>query len=188
MKFKRIVGEALLFASLAAVAGVVSNSVRREELKLAWIGYYELAKSNSAARAEERTAAPAATASAVAPPKDPGTLFLAIDSEAVHRLHAAGALFIDARRTIAYEAGHISGARGVAVWEHDVDEKVAALAAEKLPYDTVMVIYCSGGACEDSELLAEKIGGAGFYNLYIYKDGYPDWARRGWPTRAGRIP
>jgi rhodanese-related sulfurtransferase len=187
MRLKRILGEVLLLTSLAAVAGAVSNSVRREELKLAWIGHHELPRAAPAARAKERTV-PAAAALALAPPKDPGTLFLAIDGELVHRLFAADALFIDARRTSAYEAGHIAGARGVAVWEHDVDAKVAALAAEKLPYETVMVIYCSGGACEDSEMLAAKLGGAGFYNLYVYRDGYPDWVKRGLPSRVGGTP
>ena len=106
-------------------------------------------------------------------------------------LHAAGALFLDARRTSVYEAGHIAGARSFSVWESDVDDKVNQLFEERSdPADQnkPIVIYCSGGACEDSHMLAQKLWGIQFNNLYVYKDGFPDWQKRGGATRTGSNP
>ena len=106
-------------------------------------------------------------------------------------LHAAGALFLDARRTSVYEEGHIAGARPFSVWESDIDEKVNKLFAERSdPRDQEkpIVIYCSGGDCEDSHMLAQKLWGIQFNNVYVYKDGFPDWQKRGLPIHTGSAP
>lgn len=106
-------------------------------------------------------------------------------------LHARGVLFLDARRTSVFEEGHIAGARSFSVWEADIDDKVNALFGERSApedQDRPIVIYCSGGACEDSHMLAEKLWGIQFNNVYVYKDGYPDWLKRGGATRKGAQP
>lgn len=114
-----------------------------------------------------------------------------VSGEEATALHKAGALFLDARRTSVYEAGHIPGARSFSVWESDVDEKVNALFEERSdPADQnkPIVIYCSGGACEDSHMLAQKLWGIQFNNLYVYKDGFPDWQQRGGAVKTGNAP
>lgn len=106
-------------------------------------------------------------------------------------LHAAGALFLDARRTSVYEAGHIAGSRSFSVWESDIDDKVNNLFNERqdpAEQNKPIVIYCSGGACEDSHMLAQKLWGIQFNNLYVYKDGFPDWQQRGGAVRTGGQP
>mgnify|MGYP003578415062 FL=1 len=107
------------------------------------------------------------------------------------QLHRQGALFLDARRSSVYEEGHIAGARPFSVWESDVDDKVMQLFDERpdpAQQNQSLVIYCSGGACEDSHMLAEKLWGIQFNNVYVYKDGYPDWVTRGGPTKQGPTP
>jgi len=106
-------------------------------------------------------------------------------------LHDHGALFLDARRTSVYEQGHIAGSRPVSVWESDVDDKVAKIfnersdpAQQALP----IVVYCSGGDCEDSHMLAQKLYGALFNNVYVYKDGFPDWQKHGGAVHTGSEP
>ena len=87
-----------------------------------------------------------------------------------------------------YEDGHIAGARSFSVWEADVDDKVNQLFEERSdPTDQnkPIVIYCSGGACEDSHMLAQKLWGIQFNNVYVYKDGFPDWQKRGGAVRTG---
>lgn len=114
-----------------------------------------------------------------------------ITGEEAAALHAAGALFLDARRTSVYEDGHIAGARSISVWEADVDDKVNQLFEERSdPADQnkPIVIYCSGGACEDSHMLAQKLWGIQFNNVYVYKDGFPDWQKRGGAVRTGANP
>ncbi|HEX7706011.1 MAG TPA: rhodanese-like domain-containing protein [Thermoanaerobaculia bacterium] len=106
-------------------------------------------------------------------------------------LHARGALFLDARRTSVYEEGHIAGARNFSVWESDIDDKVNRLYGERSDpeqQDLPIVIYCSGGDCEDSHMLAQKLWGIQFNNVYVYKDGYPDWQRRNGAVRKGGQP
>jgi rhodanese-related sulfurtransferase len=79
----------------------------------------------------------------------------------------------------------------MSVWEADIDDKVAKLfnersdpAQQALP----IVAYCSGGDCEDSHMLAQKLYGALFNNVYVYKDGYPDWQKHNAPVKTGGQP
>ncbi|HET8797758.1 MAG TPA: rhodanese-like domain-containing protein [Thermoanaerobaculia bacterium] len=114
-----------------------------------------------------------------------------ISGEEAMALHAAGVLFLDARRTSVYEAGHIAGARSFSVWESDIDDKVNALYEERSDPEAQnkpIVIYCSGGACEDSHMLAQKLHGLFFNNAYVYKDGFPDWQKRGGAVKTGGQP
>jgi rhodanese-related sulfurtransferase len=111
-----------------------------------------------------------------------------ISGDEAAQLHAAGVLFLDARRTSIYEEGHIAGARTFSVWESDVDDKVNKLYEERSDprdQDKPIVIYCSGGACEDSHMLAQKLWAIQFNNVYVYKDGFPDWQKRGGTVKTG---
>jgi rhodanese-related sulfurtransferase len=121
----------------------------------------------------------------------PNTAYIEIHGDDVEALHKKGVLFLDARRTSVYEQGHIPGARPYSVWESDVDDKVNKLFAERSdPRDQNLpiVIYCSGGDCEDSHMLAQKLWGIQFNNVYVYKDGFPDWQKRGLPIHTGSAP
>lgn len=116
----------------------------------------------------------------------PDKAYIEISGEDAAALYAGGALFLDARRTAAYEESHIAGARPYSVWEADVDDKVNTLYAERQDaQDQPIVIYCTGGACEDSHMLSQKLWGIQFNNVYVYKDGFPDWQKRGGAVRAG---
>lgn len=121
----------------------------------------------------------------------PDKPYVEIGGDDAQALHAKGVLFLDARRTSVYEEGHIAGARSYSVWESDVDEKVNTLYNERSdPRDQNLpiVIYCSGGACEDSHMLAQKLWGIQFNNVYVYKDGFPDWQKRGAAVKTGSNP
>jgi rhodanese-related sulfurtransferase len=153
----------------------------------------------TAAPVVTQTSAPAPTPPA--PPKAPAVTrqfqphpdkaYEEINYAEVAHLHSKGALFLDARRTSVFEEGHIAGARPFSVWESDVDDKVNKLFEERPDPDQQnlpIVIYCSGGACEDSHMLAQKLWGIQFNNVYVYKDGYPDWVKRNGPVRKGSTP
>ena len=100
-------------------------------------------------------------------------------------LVARGVLTLDARRTKDYEQGHIARARSFPVWESDIDARVTALVGEGRDGAIPVVLYCSGGDCEDSHMLAQKLFGAGFDNLLVYRDGWPDWVKRGGSSATG---
>ena len=77
------------------------------------------------------------------------------------------------------------------MWESDIDDKVNALFNERddpAKQDLPIVVYCSGGACEDSHMLSQKLWGIQFNNVYVYKDGFPDWQKRGGAVRTGGNP
>jgi len=121
----------------------------------------------------------------------PDKPYIEIAFNDVKALHDKNVLFLDARRTSVYEQGHIPGARSYSVWESDIDDKVQKLFAERsdtAAQNLPIVIYCSGGDCEDSHMLAQKLWGIQFNNIYVYKDGFPDWQQHGAPVHTGANP
>jgi len=196
----------ILILILAAVgcAGI-SNLVAPRERKLPWVGSYsralEIAPA-SAAKAEQQnpisappvaTAGPAASAASdpaaagsFAPHPDKASVEIGTDE--AETLFRQRRLFLDARRTTVYADGHISGARSFPVWESDIADRVKAFYEEGLDQNAPIVIYCSGGDCEDSHMLAEKLYMVGFNALFVYKDGFPAWQKRGLPITRGPKP
>ena len=112
----------------------------------------------------------------------------AIQGDEAVWLHAHGVLFLDARRTAMYLEGHIPGAKSLSAWEDGLSEKVDQLSLFTADLKLPVVIYCSGGDCHDSHLVAQKLWLAGFRNLRIYTDGYPDWEARKLPVAKGERP
>lgn len=135
------------------------------------------------------SAAPIQPAPTATPAKQflphPDVPWVEISGEDAADLHGRGVLVIDARRTDAFEQGHIAGSRSMPVWEADIDARVAALYEEGRDQNAPVVVYCSGGNCEDSHMLAQKLWGVGFDNVLVYKDGFPDWQKRGGAVARG---
>lgn len=147
------------------------------------------ATQRAAARPEPATAPVRAETPRFTP--HPDKPYVEIGFDDVATLHRSGALFLDARRTSVFEEGHIAGARSFSVWESDIDDKVTALFNERsdpAEQNQPIVIYCSGGACEDSHMLAQKLWGIQFNNVYVYKDGFPDWQKHGGAVKTGENP
>jgi rhodanese-related sulfurtransferase len=173
MSRKRIIAESGVILAVAVLLSVAANSVRDRSHRLAWLK----------GEARARVSAPAAS-----PASGQDALYVEVSAAAADRLHESGALFLDARRTAAYEAGHIAGARSIPVWENDADARVESLRGEGIRYDWDIVIYCSGPTCEDSSKLAEKLALAGYFKLHVYKNGFPEWENNGRPVRQGAAP
>jgi rhodanese-related sulfurtransferase len=188
--------DAVAIAALAGVAAAASNAVAGPERKLRWIGSYSeaappvpTAAPAAAPTAAVQTAEGAAGDSGKAFPPHPDKAWVEISGDDVAALHGRGnVLFLDARRTSVYRDGHIAAARSIAVWEADADDKVKALFAEGRDQSAPIVIYCSGGECEDSHMLAQKLYFVGFDNVLVYRDGFPDWQKRGLAISRGDAP
>ncbi len=186
--------EATGFVLVAVAAAAISNALAGAERRLKWIGAYE--KPGAAAAARPTPAAPPAPSPAPGGPAagntfapHPDKAWLEISGEEAAGLHARKTVpFLDARRTSVYREGHIAGARPFSVWESDIDDKVKAFFAEGTDQSAPIVVYCSGGACEDSHMLSEKLYMVGFDNVLVYKDGYPDWVKRELPVTKGAEP
>lgn len=117
-----------------------------------------------------------------------GQAYAEISGDDARWLQAHGALFADARRTEVYAEGHIPGALSLPVWEDGLPRRIAELGAKAMGTDLPLVVYCAGGECEDSKLLAQKLWLAGYRNLRVYEGGFPEWAARGWPVTKGATP
>lgn len=202
----------------AALCAAVANFAASTERKLAWAGSYpralEVGPPAAPVPATAPTAVPAGPSTAAeseppavlatpspspapaAAPVDSGKAFpphpekaaVEITPDDVQLLYGRKALFLDARRSSVFAEGHITGARSLPVWESDIDDRVKALYEEGLDQQAPVVVYCSGGNCEDSHMLAEKLYMVGFDNVRIYKDGFPDWQKRGLPVSKGTNP
>jgi rhodanese-related sulfurtransferase len=192
---------------LGAGAAAISNLTASTERKLAWIGSYPRALEISSPEATPVPATPTVAAVSPAPsapgpapggvpemvvskafPPHPDKASVEIEPADVELLYGRKTLFLDARRSSVYAEGHIAGARSLPVWESDIDARVKSLYEEGLDQRAPIVVYCSGGDCEDSHMLAEKLYMVGFDNILIYKDGFPDWQKRGLPVNRGANP
>ena len=120
----------------------------------------------------------AAPSSSAAPPAvKPSSEFQLIPLVDALKEYEAETLFIDARRTRDYEAGHITGALSMSAWEADLDDKVNKLAEEHV-FEEPIVVYCSNSKeCEDSKLVCGRLKARGFTGLMIYAGGFPEWSK-----------
>jgi rhodanese-related sulfurtransferase len=100
-------------------------------------------------------------------------------------LCAAGAfLFLDARAEGEHALGHIPGAY---VFDHYHLERYLAGIMALVPGAMRMVVYCSGGDCEDSEFAAATLAGLlpDPSILRVYVGGITEWERHGMPVETG---
>ncbi|HEY3204277.1 MAG TPA: rhodanese-like domain-containing protein [Thermoanaerobaculia bacterium] len=193
MNGRRFLAQASGLVGIAILCAVVSNALARPERKLRWIGAYQETgappAAAGAASPARSTSGASATGSGKAFPPHPDKPWIEVSGDDVAELFARKSVpILDARRTSVYRDGHIAGARSFPVWEADVDDRVKAFFAEGLNQSAPIVIYCSGGDCEDSHMLAQKLYFVGFDNVLVYKDGFPDWQKRGLPVRTGGEP
>ena len=122
---------------------------------------------------------PQPTGKAPEPPKEaaPASEFLMIDIAAAHEEYRNETLFIDARRTREYEAGHITGALTASAWEADLLEKITKVR-EEYPAEAPVVVYCgSSKECEDSKIVSRQLKEVGFSNILVYQGGFPEWSK-----------
>lgn len=93
-------------------------------------------------------------------------------------------IFVDARDDQHYQAGHIPGAYQ---FDHYRPENYIATVLPACQLAEQVVVYCTGGECEDSEFTAVTLGGAGIpaEKLFVYGGGMNEWATNGLPVELG---
>jgi len=89
-----------------------------------------------------------------------------------------GAVFIDARPATPYGRGHIPGARNLSAEEEDawLSAVVGGILRER-----TLVVYCEGGDCQSSLLLAKRLHGEGFKDIRVLAGGWEAWTKAGLP-------
>ena len=100
-----------------------------------------------------------------------------------------GALFVDARRTKQYLAGHVSGAILIPAWEPDNRNAGLELVAENFVREEPVVVYCTEDPnCTDSKTIALELKGSGFEDVIIFLGGFPAWKKAGHSVHSGEVP
>jgi len=110
----------------------------------------------------------------------PGLRLITIE-EGEELWRTGGAAFIDARPAGTFEEKHIPGARNLPASEGEKRIPAAVLA---LPRGGPLVVYCEGGDCQSSLLLAKRLHAEGFEDVRVMTGGWADWVQAGLPVES----
>lgn len=211
----KVLREAVIVSVIGALLALAANEVSPRGLRLARDYFPEitpapvLAATNSAPALPVTNPAPApvvaasnsapaeltdsqideqVAAAAVARLKAKGLQVVSFD-EVKKLLHDPGyrdgsIIFIDARDDEHYQAGHIPGAYQLDYYHPDKYLATVLAACQKAGR---IVVYCTGGDCEDSELTALLLRDGGVPNgkLFVYSGGITEWDAKKEPIEAG---
>lgn len=111
-----------------------------------------------------------------------------INTEQAVVLYNAGMTqWVDAREPDEYRAGHIPGATLLSVSSFngqnltETDQKINM----RLNRGLNVVVYCGGGACDASKLVAQQLQARGFNKIAVYHDGWNGWSAAKLPAESG---
>jgi rhodanese-related sulfurtransferase len=180
--FTAVVLEAIILAIAGLLFALAANGLSPRGLRLER-NYFP-----SAPMAPTNTASSAHAPDSLAERLQQWGLRLANSNEVAHLFRDPGyeqglIVFVDARNDHAYQSGHVPGA-----WQLDRYRPEGymptvlpiCLSAQKV------VVYCNGGACEDSELAAVMLRDAGIRaaSILVYGGGISEWTN-GLPFEIG---
>jgi rhodanese-related sulfurtransferase len=102
-----------------------------------------------------------------------------IDSKIAYNLfNTKKTIFIDARDPGDYLKKHIKNAINIPYdYYEEYQEQIT-----NMNVDNSYVVYCSGGECSLSLDLADYLFELGFFNIFIYENGLPEWIDLEYPT------
>jgi rhodanese-related sulfurtransferase len=91
------------------------------------------------------------------------------------------ALVLDARGSVYYNEGHVPGAMNLARnnFANDYNRLRPTLDKSK---DQLIVVYCSGGDCHDSRLVASALLSLGFSDVKVFTGGWTEWSAANLPV------
>ena len=145
-------------------------------------------QSGGEGRGEEAPRVQGEAAAALEPLKAKGLQVVSFD-QVKQFLHdpsyAQGSIiFVDARDDDHYQAGHIPGAYQLDYYH---PEKYLATVLPACQSAKQIVVYCTGGDCEDSEMTAIMLRDGGIPNekLFVYSGGWNEWEPSGQPIETG---
>lgn len=94
-------------------------------------------------------------------------------------------LFVDARNDELYEEGHIPGAIQCDFYRLDryLDNVIGRAAGASR-----IIVYCTGGRCEDSLLVCQELVRSGIPKelIYLFRGGWEEWTKNQMPVVTGR--
>lgn len=196
----RIVFEALLVAAIGVVLALAANGLSPHGLNLTR-DYFQTGSgvplpAPPDAGASSNAAVPDLSAATAAPP----TLIVVprLAEKGLQGIDVAQAtrffqdprrlqnriVFVDARSELNYEQGHIPGAHQLNPYEPDETLKTLLPLCQAAE---LVVVYCTGIDCEDSEVGALVLRNAGVPNqkLFVFAGGITEWTASQLPVETG---
>jgi rhodanese-related sulfurtransferase len=104
--------------------------------------------------------------------------FQEADADMVRQFVSANtAILLDARAPDEFASGHIPAARNLPVsrFAEEFPRLIPALKSSAM-----IIVYCRGISCGDSQLLAEKLHLRGLRIILVYRGGIEDWTGKGY--------
>jgi len=198
----RTILQIVLLGAVALALGVVANTVRGSG-SLKWTkNYFDRGEAIVAAEQAALPPTPAqqqgedaqqeGDAAETSPPSTlPSHNFNTVSLEDVIQIFqspdTANGLnvFVDARTEDAFAEGHIPGA--IQCFPFEIEKCID----EVLQYTSAafkVVVYCTGGDCEDSIFMCRELVEAGlaYDNIYLFEGGWHEWSESGQPIQTGR--
>jgi len=88
----------------------------------------------------------------------------------------AGIVFVDARKSDAFQAGHIEGARHI---PYSFVESLSKEILNSLSGSKSIIVYCNREDSEASKLLAGELAQAGLKGVAYLEKGFTGWVKAG---------
>jgi rhodanese-related sulfurtransferase len=96
-------------------------------------------------------------------------------------------LILDARPSLIYAQGHVPGALNLS--RQDFARDYRRLAPTLKPaMDKPIIVYCSGGDCHDSRMVANAMLTLGYSNVSVFTGGWDVWSANKLPATTGNAP
>ena len=99
-------------------------------------------------------------------------------------VQSKSALILDARSSVYYQLGHVPGALNLARDNFAADYVRLRSKIDK-SRDNQVIVYCSGGDCRDSKMVAQALMSLGFTNVAVFGGGWGQWTGAHLPQEAG---
>jgi rhodanese-related sulfurtransferase len=102
-------------------------------------------------------------------------------------LFGKSTLIFDARPSSFYELGHVPGALNLARdnFAHAYRELDSVLNDAQ---DKPIIVYCGGGDCHDSRLVANALATLGYGDVSAFTGGWQEWSAENLPIATGSNP
>jgi rhodanese-related sulfurtransferase len=102
-------------------------------------------------------------------------------------LDGKSTLILDARPSAFFAVGHVPGALNLARDDFARDYRRLGAVMQDA-HDKPIIVYCSGGDCHDSRLVANALLTLGFSNVSVFTGGWEAWSAAGLPVSTGSAP
>lgn len=100
----------------------------------------------------------------------------------IQKKYQSDTIIIDVRNPLYYESGHIPGSLNFTV-KKSLINKIKIIADK----NKAIILYCSNRLCPESENAAKVIEKHGYFKTFVFKEGFDEWKRKGYPVESGKI-